>query len=952
MGGSHDSLTARNPDTGPLSARLASVRRHAAFVLHVERVRPVALPVLAVLGLYVLAGLCRLPQHLPDLARWLLLLGGAGLCYGLLRTRLRSLPAIPLWAIDRRIEQASNLPNQPLAVLEDRPASLAVDDERTQALWLAHQARTLAALKHLRAGWPSLLPATLPGRAAMGGLLACLFIAGLLAGSAAPGRILAAFIPGRDDPDVPLPHVEAWITPPSYAPDAPVFLGTNQNPAHPPQIAQSARLSVIVSGMASAPTLRGLHGAVLSGQTVQTLDTHSWKLGATIEQGGVISLRGRGRTLALWPLTVLPDAKPKVEWGDAPGALAGGWRTRLPYQASHAYGLSELTVVLHAAHPARGADTSRTLTLPVPLTGHPRSVRGALTPDLSEDPWAGTEVAGQLVAHSLSNQTGESRTVTFKLGARVFRSPLARSVLDVRRRLALGQETTADAANDLDALAGTPGPLQDSTALSLNLAAIVALLDNPHEEAATARESATNLLWDLALDVEDRRTGDAASAQASLDVRAAQAAVAQQLARQHAPQPANPQNGTQNNTQNNDGQAELEERLKTLSDAISRKMQALADNALRTHTAIPDLPGLTAAGNKAFSHLMQQLQSDAANGHAEDAMKRLQDMEDATERMRNATPQDLASMARQMVARQQAREQMAALKDVTSRQLSLLDHVQARLDKPKTPTTAPQDADADADDDGAPLDLAHMPTSELMRRLGLPAPPGAEDNRPDTVTPPERASASTPPDPAVAEAQAAARRTERGTQHALERAVEELQNEVHDLTSKSPEALGEARKQMRAARKALADGNDADAAGAEQKALDALRQGRQQMQDAMKGSQSNSSPSFLPSFGGQSEGGSPGQQGQSARGENGEGTPTDADDGGDDQDNANDQRDPLGRKLGEGQDQAPDDGSTHVPDTVTRQRAREIEQELRRRDSDRTRPPQELEYLDRLLKPF
>ncbi|WP_408735028.1 hypothetical protein, partial [Acetobacter papayae] len=56
--------------------------------------------------------------------------------------------------------------------------------------------------------------ASTTARAAMGGLLGCLFIAALLAGSAAPGRILAAFIPGRDDPDVPLPHIEAWITPP------------------------------------------------------------------------------------------------------------------------------------------------------------------------------------------------------------------------------------------------------------------------------------------------------------------------------------------------------------------------------------------------------------------------------------------------------------------------------------------------------------------------------------------------------------------------------------------------------------------------------------------------------------------------------------------------------------------------------------------------------------------
>ena len=950
MGGAHDSLNAPNTHTGPHAARLASVRRHAALVLYVERLWPAVMPVLAALGLYVLAGLCRLPQHLPDFARWLILLGFAGLCLAYLRRHLRTLPAIPLSAIDRRIEKASALPNQPLAVLEDQPVPLSTDAERTQALWQAHQARSLAALEHLRAGWPGLLPASATARAAMGGLLGCLFIAALLAGSAAPGRILAAFIPGRDDPDVPLPHIEAWITPPSYAPDAPVFLGVNQNPANPPRIAQAARLSVVVSGMASPPTLCGLHGAVLGSQSVQTLDAHSWKLSATIEQGGVIRLRGRGRTLALWPLTVLPDATPKVEWGESPGPLAGGWRTRLPYQASHAYGLSELSVVLHAAHPARGADTARTLTLPVPLTGYPRSVRGALTPDLSEDPWAGSEVAGQLVARSVSNQTGESRTVTFKLGARTFHSPLARAVLDVRKRLALGQETAADAAGDLDALADAPGPIQNITALSLNLAAIVALLDNPHEDPRTAQDGATNLLWDLALDIEDRRSGDTASAQASLDVRAAQAAVAQQLARLHAPHPADKQDGAQNG----DGQAELEERLKTLSDAISRKMQALADNALRNHTAIPDLPGLTAAGNKAFSHLMQQLQSDAANGHAEDAMKRLQDMADATERMRNATPQDLAAMAQQMVARQQAHEQMAALKDVTNRQLSLLDHAQARLEGPKRAPAPPQDdgTDGDAQEDGAPLDLAHMPTSELLRRLGLPTPPGADDNHPFPDTPSGHEAPNTPPDPALAEAQAAARRTERGTQHALERAVEELQNEIHDLTSKSPEALGEARTQMRAARKALADGNDADAASAEQKALDALRQGRQQMQEAMKGSHNNNAPSFLPSFGGQSEGGSPGQQGQSAQGENGEGTPTDTDDGADDQDSTNDQRDPLGRKLGEGQDQAPDDGSTHVPDTVTRQRAREIEQELRRRDSDRTRPPQELEYLDRLLKPF
>jgi hypothetical protein len=61
-------------------------------------------------------------------------------------------------------------------------------------------------------------------------------------------------------------------------------------------------------------------------------------------------------------------------------------------------------------------------------------------------------------------------------------------------------------------------------------------------------------------------------------------------------------------------------------------------------------------------------------------------------------------------------------------------------------------------------------------------------------------------------------------------------------------------------------------------------------------------------------------------------------------------RDPLGRPVASGPHA--DDGDTHVPDKAEQMRAREIEQELRRRDTDRTRPADELNYLERLLKPF
>ena len=42
----------------------------------------------------------------------------------------------------------------------------------------------------------------------------------------------------------------------------------------------------------------------------------------------------------------------------------------------------------------------------------------------------------------------------------------------------------------------------------------------------------------------------------------------------------------------------------------------------------------------------------------------------------------------------------------------------------------------------------------------------------------------------------------------------------------------------------------------------------------------------------------------------------------------------------------------HVPDQMEQARGRDIQQELRRRGADRTRPTEELNYIDRLLKPF
>jgi hypothetical protein len=60
-------------------------------------------------------------------------------------------------------------------------------------------------------------------------------------------------------------------------------------------------------------------------------------------------------------------------------------------------------------------------------------------------------------------------------------------------------------------------------------------------------------------------------------------------------------------------------------------------------------------------------------------------------------------------------------------------------------------------------------------------------------------------------------------------------------------------------------------------------------------------------------------------------------------------RDPLGRRVGAGVDGGDNVG---LPETMQRERAREILDELRRRAQDPRRPEAEREYLRRLLERF
>jgi uncharacterized protein (TIGR02302 family) len=162
-------------------------------------------------------------------------------------------------------------------------------------------------------------------------------------------------------------------------------------------------------------------------------------------------------------------------------------------------------------------------------------------------------------------------------------------------------------------------------------------------------------------------------------------------------------------------------------------------------------------------------------------------------------------------------------------------------------------------------------------------------------------------------------------QRALRERLQELQRQMRGLGMQNEQGLGDAEQAMRDAEDALGRSEDGNAVDAQGRALEGLQRGMQgmaqQMQDMMQGE------------GNQQAGEQPGQGDPYGRGQS-----------------AQRDLDPLGRPYRErGYN---DNSSVRVPEPggSASQRAQRILEELRRKLGDPSRPQDELDYFERLLR--
>ena len=345
------------------------------------------------------------------------------------------------------------------------------------------------------------------------------------------------------------------------------------------------------------------------------------------------------------------------------------------------------------------------------------------------------------------------------LPERPFKNPVARAVLDIRKRLSVAPEDHGQAASDLSALGDAPAAFDNNSGVFLALTSTAALLEKSGEPADVAE--AQSRLWSLALQLED----DAVS-------RTAQAV---QAARQALDQ----------SVQKGD-KTDMDRKAEALRREIQKHLEALADKARKDGTLMPFDPSQRTLNQQDFNKLTQEMKDAAKAGRMEEAQQKLEQLEKMLDQLKQAeaNPSQDRQQARQQ--RQRGQQQMGAAEDMVQREGTMKGRATGR----------------DTADDK----------------------PGRE--------------------------------TDGKQQRALRRALGQMMQNFGDLAGKVPDALSQADIAMDQAGQALGKGDDKEAAAAQQRAIDALQKGEQQMSQQMA---SSLGVSVMPGEG-EGQGNGPGDQ--------------------------------------------------------------------------------------------
>ena len=518
---------AKSPAAGPsysdgqrVLARFGLLLTLARGAVAWETIWPALWPVLGVVGVFIAAALSGV---LPALNGWLhiAVLGAfAAALLAALGLAVRRITLPDEQAGKRRLERDSGLDHRPLTALDDRLMTGAADAS-SRAMWRAHQRRVIARLKGLRVGLPR------PGMAAfdpwaLRGLVVLLVLVGFASAEGnVTGRLAAAVTPVFNrTPQLP-PSLDAWVNPPAYTGMAPIYLeaapaadapaGNGGEAGQPAESAGGAPLRVPVGsvllaqvqGGGGAPSLE-VGGAA---RPFENFAHEAYRLEQTLTGGNRLAIVQGGRTLAAWPLELVPDNPPEIEFQQAPQRTERS-ALSLTYLAKDDYGLTEVKAELRRLDQPEAAPLELDLVLP---SGAPDAGEATSYHDLTPHPWAGIAVEIQLVARDQPGQEGRSEAVRTVIPERIFNHPVARALVELRKQLTLNPDRRLPVVQTLSGIYEHPEHFYHDIVVALTIRSAERRLI--HDATPGAIPEVQELLWEAALRIEE---GELATAEREL----------------------------------------------------------------------------------------------------------------------------------------------------------------------------------------------------------------------------------------------------------------------------------------------------------------------------------------------------------------------------------------------------------------------------------------------------
>ncbi|MFQ5958266.1 MAG: TIGR02302 family protein [Alphaproteobacteria bacterium] len=664
---------------GPVEALAAAARRRlwlARVALLWERLWPALWPAVFIAGLFLAASLLDLWALVPGwLHAALLLLLGGGFVVALARG-MRGVRMPGEAAAVRRLERESGLGHRPLNALRDRPA-IGAGDRTSQGLWQAHLERVARSARRLRIGVPSPGLARRDPLGVRAALLLVLVVAAVAAGGDAESRLVRALMPdfsglGSGGPA----ELTLWITPPAYTGAAPIFLAAGAAGA----AAETAMQPDEITAPSGSAVLARVHGGraaprlIVDDDAIEfaTVDAANFELRETLSGGRRLAVSQDGEELAVWPLTVIVDQPPLIEFVKPPGRTQRS-ALRLDYLAEDDYGLTSVEAIVR-----RVDDPEQWFSLNLPLPrARNRAAEETSFHDLTPHPWAGIEVTITLGTVDAIGQRGTSEAVPTVLPERIFNHPVARALVEQRKALTLDPSKRAEVSHALHEISRFPERFFDDLTVFLGLrTARWRLL---YDRADDAVSQVQDLLWDLALTIED---GPIALAEREL--REAQQALLDALS-SDAPD------------------EEIERLIDELLASLDEFLDALLDQAASQRDMDPGLEDemLQAVQREELRDLVERIRELYRTGARDAARQLLAQLQEILENLRAGR---FAGMDRQGMSQGQA------MLDELER---LVDQQQRLLDQ-----TFRWSQGSGEGSEGGPVELGFAQQEALRRRLG------------------------------------------------------------------------------------------------------------------------------------------------------------------------------------------------------------------------------------------